>query len=142
MATIIEILAGDRQVDSRAVFNTNFTNLNTAKAELAGTAGGQTLIGGTAVTDIMKIQGTSGDGTLTSPSIQALVGNNGATVAYTVLNSGNVGIGTTGPTAYLHLKAGTATAGTAPIKLTSGVVNTAPEAGAIEFDGTDYYLSI
>jgi hypothetical protein len=56
--------------------------------------------------------------------------------------TGNVGIGTTSPTAYLHLKAGTATASTAPIKLTSGVVNIAPEAGAIEFDGINLYLTI
>jgi len=57
-------------------------------------------------------------------------------------NTGNVGIGTTSPTAVLHLKAGTATASTAPIKLTSGVVNTTPEAGTIEFDGTDLFFSI
>ena len=54
---------------------------------------------------------------------------------------GNVGIGTTGPTAVLHLKAGTATAGTAPFKLTSGVVNTTAEAGALEWDGTDLWIS-
>lgn len=62
-----------------------------------GLSGGQTLIGGTAVTDILKIQGTSGNGTLTSPAIQSLVGNAGATVALTILNNGNVGIGTTTP---------------------------------------------
>ncbi len=56
--------------------------------------------------------------------------------------SGNVGIGTTAPSAVLHLKAGTATASTAPLKFTSGVVNTVPEAGAIEFDGTDFFLTI
>ena len=55
------------------------------------------LIGGTAVTDILKLQGTTGNGTLTSPAIQFLVGNNGATVAGTILNNGNVGIGTTTP---------------------------------------------
>ena len=38
--------------------------------------------------------------------------------------------------------AGTATAGTAPIKLTSGTVNTTPEAGTIEFDGTYFYITI
>src|SRR3990167_6441461 len=36
--------------------------------------------------------------------------------------SGNVGIGTTTPTAVLHLKAGTATANTAPLKFTSGAL--------------------
>jgi len=56
--------------------------------------------------------------------------------------SGNVGIGTKAPTAVLHLKAGTATASTAPIKLTAGTVNTTSEAGAIEFDGTNFFFSI
>lgn len=70
---------------------------------LAGRSGGQTIIGGTGVTDVLKLQGTSENGTLTSPAIQALVGNNGATVAYTVLNNGNVGIGTTGPGAALDV---------------------------------------
>ena len=79
------------------------TLLNTIYAVVAGKSGGQTLIGGSAVTDILKLQGTSGNGTATSPAIQALVGNNGATVAYTVLNNGNVGIGTTSPTAQLTL---------------------------------------
>lgn len=37
------------------------------------------------------------------------------------------------PTAYLTLPAGTATANTAPLKFTSGVLNTTPEAGALEF---------
>lgn len=53
---------------------------------------------------------------------------------------GNVGIGTASPTAYLHIKAGTASANTAPLKLTAGTLNTAPEAGAIEFDGTNLYF--
>jgi len=54
--------------------------------------------------------------------------------------SGKVGVGITIPMAVLHLKAGTATAGTAPLKLTSGTLNTTPEAGAIEFDGTNLYF--
>ena len=72
----------------------------------AGISGGQTAIGGTAITDILKLQGTSGNGTLTSPAIQALVGNNGATTALTILNNGNVGIGTTSPGAKLEVDAG------------------------------------
>ena len=54
--------------------------------------------------------------------------------------SGKVGVGITIPMAVLHLKAGTATAGTAPLKLTSGTLNTTPEEGAIEFDGTNLYF--
>lgn len=41
--------------------------------------------------------------------------------------------GSTTPTAVMHLAAGTATASTAPIKLTSGTLLTAPEVGTIEF---------
>ena len=69
--------------------------------------------------------------------------NSSVLTAMTVKDStGNVGIGTTTPTAVLHLKAGTATAGTAPIKFTSGTVLTTPEAGTIEFDGTDFFFTI
>ena len=55
--------------------------------------------------------------------------------------NGNTGIGTTSPTAVLHLKAGTATANTAPIKLTSGTNLTTPENGALEYDGTNLYFT-
>src|SRR6185503_4501905 len=50
------------------------------------------VIGGTGVTDILSLKGTTSNGTLTSPAIQALVGNNGTTAAMTILNNGNVGI--------------------------------------------------
>lgn len=55
--------------------------------------------------------------------------------------SGNVGIGTTTPTAALQLKAGTSAANTAPLKLTSGTNLSTPEAGAVEFDGTNYFVT-
>ncbi len=54
---------------------------------------------------------------------------------------GNVGVGTTNPSATLQLKAGTTTAGTAPLKLNSGPLMTTAEDGAIEYDGTNYYLT-
>ena len=57
-------------------------------------------------------------------------------------NGSNVGIGTTSPTAVLHLKAGTATANTAPLKFTSGVLNTTAEAGAVEFLTDAFYGTI
>jgi hypothetical protein len=61
---------------------------------------------------------------------------------YEVHINGNVGIGTTEPTALLHIKAGTASAGTAPIKLTSGTLNTTPEEGAIEYYNGELYISL
>lgn len=51
----------------------------------------------------------------------------------TITTGGNVGIGLSASTARLNLPAGTATASTAPLKFTAGVVNTTPEAGAVEF---------
>jgi hypothetical protein len=57
------------------------------------------------------------------------------------LIAGNVGIGTTSPTAYLHLKAGTATAGTAPLKFNTGTLLTSAEAGAMEFLTDAYYVT-
>jgi hypothetical protein len=51
-------------------------------------------------------------------------------------NGSNFGFGVTLPTAILHLKAGTASAHTAPLKFNAGINLTTPEAGAIEFDGT------
>jgi hypothetical protein len=97
----------------------NGTNSKTLKNGLpistflqtAGVAGGQKAIGGTGATDILNLQGTLGNGTLTSPSIQALVGNNGATNALTILNNGNVGIGTTSPTEKLTIIDNNPTAG-------------------------------
>jgi hypothetical protein len=53
--------------------------------------------------------------------------------------NGKVGVQTLSPTAYLHIRAGSATAGTAPIKLTSGTLLSTPEPGAIEYDGTHFY---
>lgn len=47
--------------------------------------------------------------------------------------AGRIGIGTTNPTARLHLTAGTATASTAPLKLNSGTAMTTAEAGALEY---------
>ncbi|MBU4346415.1 MAG: hypothetical protein KKH29_03695 [Candidatus Omnitrophica bacterium] len=55
--------------------------------------------------------------------------------------AGSVGIGTTAPTAVLHLKAGTTAPSSAPLKLTSGSNLTTAEAGAMEFDGTNLYFT-
>lgn len=55
--------------------------------------------------------------------------------------TGQLGIGTAAPTATLHLKAGSATAGTAPLKLTSGPLMTTPEAGALEFLTDNVYFT-
>jgi hypothetical protein len=56
--------------------------------------------------------------------------------------AGKIGIGQTEPTALLHLNAGTAATGTAPLKFTAGVKLTAPEDGAIEYDGSHFYGTV
>jgi len=58
-----------------------------------------------------------------------------------IQNDGKVAIGSFAPTAMLHIQAGTATANTAPLKFTSGTLMTTPEAGAIEYDGTNLYYT-
>jgi len=63
------------------------------------------------------------------------------TIVMRIMGSGNVGIGQSTPTAVLHLKAGTATASTAPLKFTSGTNLTTAEAGAMEFNGTNLFFS-
>ncbi len=60
----------------------------------------------------------------------------------TVASGGGIGIGQSSPTAVLHIKAGTATANTAPIKLTSGTALTTPEDGAIEYHSSHLYFTI
>lgn len=68
---------------------------------------------------------------------------NGALAERMRINSfGNVGIGVTDPTAFLHLKAGGTAAHQSPLKFTAGSLNTTPQNGAIEFDGTNLYITI
>lgn len=56
-------------------------------------------------------------------------------------NAGKIGIGVTSPAAVLQLAAGTATANTAPLKFTSGTNLTTPENGAVEYNGTNYFVT-
>ncbi len=59
----------------------------------------------------------------------------------TVRSTGNMGINVPNPTANLHIKEGTAAAGSAPLKFTSGTNLTTAEAGAMEYDGTNLYFT-
>ena len=70
--------------------------------------------------------------------------NSSGTVLSYINASGNLGVrmGATAATAYLHLAAGTATAGTAPLKFSSGVSLATPEAGAIEFSTDTLFATI
>lgn len=67
--------------------------------------------------------------------------DNQTNMFYLDASADGIGIKTNAPTALMHFAAGTATAGTAPLKLTAGTNLTAEEAGAIEFDGTDLFYT-
>jgi len=55
-----------------------------------------------------------------------------------LIRSGNVGIRQNTPTAILHLGAGSTAASSAPVKFTSGTLQTTAEAGALEYNGSQY----
>ncbi len=78
----------------------------------------------------------------TAGDLNILKGSALGTTLLTLGNNLNVGIAKATPTARLHLGAGTATAETAPLKLTSGTNLTTPEDGAFEFDGTNLYFTV
>jgi hypothetical protein len=91
---------------------------------------------------VTYLTATSADlvlGTTTSNNLRFVVG--GGADVLTVDTAGDFGFGVTTPSATLHIKAGTATANTAPIKLNSGTLLTAAETGAIEYDGKLKYFT-
>lgn len=59
----------------------------------------------------------------------------------TIRATGRVGIGVDNPTAVLHLKAGTASANSAPLKFNAGTNLTSTENGTFEYDGTNLYFT-
>lgn len=60
---------------------------------------------------------------------------------FVISSSGNVGIGLNGPSAVLEIKAGTSSANSAPLKINAGTNLSTPEAGAMEYDGTNLYFT-
>lgn len=95
------------------------------------------------------IRGYKGSGTpesaVTAPVGSIFQRSDGA--GSTILYGKITGAGNTGWAGFynvgspLVLPAGTATASTAPLKFTSGTNLTTPEAGALEYDGTEFYAT-
>jgi len=56
-------------------------------------------------------------------------------------STGNIGFSVANPTATLHIRAGSTSAGSAPLKFTSGTNLSTPEAGTLEYDGTNLYFT-
>lgn len=93
---------------------------------------------------LFRVAYSAGATTLTSSEYGTFtIATNGGNQNINIMpnGTGKVGIGQGTPTAVLHIKAGTATANTAPIKLTSGTNLTTPENGALEYDGTNLYFT-
>jgi hypothetical protein len=74
-------------------------------------------------------------------SIQNAIFGTGNIEGGTNISTGNIGLYVAAPSARLHLPAGTATAGTAPLKLTTGTALGTPENGAIEYHNTRLYFT-
>lgn len=85
-------------------------------------------------TGLVSICNTGG----AAPSTTSQLYVNGST---TITSKLGVGLVST-PTAKVHIAAGSATVGTAPLKLTAGTNLTTPEDGAFEFDGTNLYFTV
>lgn len=77
--------------------------------------------------------GTAADFTVRSAGFNPFV--------FVDVSANAVGIAQSTPSAYLHLGAGTATAGTAPLKFTSGTNLTTAVAGTMEYNGTNLFFT-
>lgn len=111
--------------------NSNFFYNNTTKqVYVSGSIRTPILIGGTGTTSTITIQPTSGVGA-TGADIVFQVGNNGATEAMRILNSGNVGIGTNNPLTRIQI-----TASTNDGSIVGGIYNTTKK--VIEFSDRGY----
>jgi len=116
----------------------------------ASTTTGIITIGGTLQTGAINIGTGTGSQTLNfgtgGTGIKSINIGTGA-VANTILIGNttantSTGINVTVPTAQLHLGTGYATANNgAPLKFTAGTNLTTPENGAVEYDGTNYYVT-
>lgn len=85
--------------------------------------------------------GISGSTLYTSTNHPLALSTNNGAPKILLDTSGRTGFGVNSPTAVIHIKAGTATANTGPLKFNSGTNLTTAEAGTMEYDGTDLFFT-
>jgi len=100
---------------------------------------GTSIINGTDITSI--VNGTVSTGVVPSDMVFSTTATNTLIERMRINSTGNVGIGVTAPTAILHLKAGTATASTASLKIPAGTFLTTKENGAVENNGNNFTVT-
>jgi len=132
-----------------ANFSATNTGAGTTSSRGIGIIGGSSITSGSTEYAALRILPTYNQtGTATGdvlaidyqPTITALLGNH-----YFIRNrsiaANSAFAMTAAPTAKIHIGAGVAGAGSAPLKLTSGTNMTTAEAGAFEYDGTNLFFT-
>ncbi len=154
---------GGNAINIGNVLGTTSLNFRTGTGNftLDGVGTSNYTIGSSTTTGSITLGGSSQTGTIViggGTGIQTLNFGTGGTGIKTInIGTGSVansirignttsgtktGINQTTPTAQLHLGVGYATANNgAPLKFTAGTNLATPESGAVEFDGSNYYVS-
>ena len=118
------VLAGDRQTTTNPGFTNGVANTNVLALAQRD------------VSVPLAVQGNSA-----TQTANLMEWRSSAATLDVVNKDGDLGLGVTSPAATLHIKAGTAAVNGAPLKFTAGTNMTTPEAGAVEFDGTNYFAT-
>jgi hypothetical protein len=136
----IAIASAQLQID----FNDSQVRLSTSTTSPGGFLGAidfyNTNAEGAAV--VARFQGLRGAAPLTGQWTVELRNGGGLSEVVRIDSLGRFAVGVASPTAFVHIKAGTATASTAPLKFTSGVSLTTAEAGALEFTTDNFFATI
>jgi hypothetical protein len=152
----LELYVAHSSGSMNAFYGLDFSMLMNGAGSISNMAllnGGLTNVGTITTVNLINptLTNTGTIDTLTGYYLGTIVGGTNTNKPYNIwltdadarnVMNGKTGLGVNDPTARLHLQASDGTAGTAPIKLTSGTVLATPEAGTIEFDGTNIYLTV
>ncbi len=128
----------------RASVSADLLNINFANSQSGKNTDVLITTAGTGLAQIKMSSGGNQMWLRTENSAFSIVNITLGTYAFSIkASNSNVGIGNSiTPTARLHIiSAGTTTAGSAPLKLTSGTNMTTAEAGAFEYDGTNLFFT-